>query len=416
MNEKVSFVMPSRNTLEFLKNAYNSIRKNIDNKHELILMDDNSDDGTWKWLQKINKKDENVTIFKNNKGERVGHTILYDKGVELATNNKIIICHTDMYYGPNFVQNLLKNHEQGKVVSGTRIEPPLHPPGPEKIIKDFGSSLEGFKESDLLSYIEKQQTNNKNKTTPGFFAPWLISKKDFNKIGGHDPLFRPQSREDSDICYRFKLAGYDLVQSRDSFVYHFTCRGSRYKDEVGSDSDEWQKSNYKSERNFIRKWGMLPQHDKNLVPIINNKYKIRLVLQCQDGMDSSTFQEILRVSEPRVSQLVINDQNRLYSEDVIKYKNEEQKITDYNMDKRILYNPEEVKGMDIEIFSTPQILSQNNGKFIQLIHKLLDNIDEEGQYEYDGNKILIRNLKRDYYKQNVISNKDNTKYLNENEN
>ena len=35
----------------------------------------------------------------------------------------------------------------------TRIEPPLHPDGPEKILMDFGVEPEEFKEDDLLEWF-----------------------------------------------------------------------------------------------------------------------------------------------------------------------------------------------------------------------------------------------------------------------
>ena len=38
-------------------------------------------------------------------------------------------------------------------MSGTRIEPPLHPEGPEKIIRDFGIEPEEFKEQELLELV-----------------------------------------------------------------------------------------------------------------------------------------------------------------------------------------------------------------------------------------------------------------------
>lgn len=413
--EKISFVMPSRNTLEFLKMAYNSIRDNNDNKHEIILLDDNSNDGTWKWLQEINKEDDNVIIYKNDTGNRVGHTILYDKGVELATNDLVLICHSDMYYGKGFVDNLLKHYDKKKVISATRIEPPLHPPGPEKIIADFGKFINEFKPKKLNKFIQKKQNQFKDEITKGIFAPWLISKEDFNDIGGHDPLFRPQSREDSDIFNRFILNGYELLQSRDSFIYHFTCRGSRFKDKVGKNSNEWKKTNYKGERNFIRKWGSMVNHDDNMLPIINNKYQIRLVIDCRDGIDKESFEELLTISEPRVKELVIFDPNRIYFDKVNKYKQEEQKITDIDLDNKIVYYDDEITentdSMDVEIFTQPRILSKDNGAFIQLIHKLLDNIEEEGQYDYDGNKIVVKNLKRDYYKDNIFCDKNLNDYL-----
>lgn len=413
--QKVSFIIPSRDNLKYLKLAYQSIRKNMNTDHEICIADDNSKDDTWKWLQNQKKQDKNLKLYRNNSGTRYGLTILYDLLInEIATNDIIIACHTDMYYGPNFVKNLIKHHKEGRVVCATRIEPPLHPAGREKIVKNFGIDIEDFKEDKLISFIQKNQSKNKGETYNGFFAPWLISKKDFKDIGGHDPLFRPQSREDSDLANRLYLNDNDLIQSRDSFVYHFTCRGSRFKDGIGKNSVEWQRSNYKAERNFIRKWGSMVKNTSTLLPVINSKYDIQLIFDCRDNMDRVSFGELLRLSEPYFNSVIINDPHRLYETTVKTYIKNENQITDYAIDDRIIYNPQEdIEHHDIEIFTQPSIVSQDNGQFIQLVHTVFDNIRETGQYDFNGNKIRVNQLRNDYYLDNIYSDVSYRKYINE---
>ena len=129
----ISFIQPSRNNLKYLKWSYNSIRKNLGYRHEICWADDASDDGTWMWMNKIAKKDKNVKIHRNYGPKRLGHTILYDTLVDMATNDIVMIYHADMYACPGMDEAVLRYLERGKVVSATRIEPPLHPDGPEKV-------------------------------------------------------------------------------------------------------------------------------------------------------------------------------------------------------------------------------------------------------------------------------------------
>ena len=177
-------------------------------------------------------------------------------------------------------------------VSGTRIEPPLHPQGPEKVIMDFGIEPEEFKEQELLNWFENEY-KSEQETTEGIF---LLSTKRTQKIGGHDPLFAPQSKEDSDIFNRFILAGYKVVQTRKGCVYHMTCRGSRFADGAkrnpdgqvsvkNRETDEWLAQNIRSTRNFIRKWGTMVEHNEYLKPIITPIYNIGFELtecRCDD--------------------------------------------------------------------------------------------------------------------------------------
>ena len=283
----ISFIQPSRNNLKYLKWSYNSIRKNLGYIHEICMADDFSNDGTWEWMQEIAKKDHNVKIHRNEGPKRLGHTILYDTLInDYATNKIVMIYHADMYALPGLDEEIDRLIKPGVVVSGTRIEPPLHPDGPEKILADYGIEPEEFDEFKLLREYE---TFKKDTTTEGIFAPWAIYKEDFQKIGGHDPLYAPQSKEDSDIFNRFLLAGYKFVQTWSGFVYHMTCRGSRFADgakrnpagEVfmkNRETDEWLKQNHRSTRNFIRKWGHFVKHDALLKPIVPPKYDIGFVI------------------------------------------------------------------------------------------------------------------------------------------
>ena len=201
----ISFIQPSRNNLKYLKWSYNSIRKNLGYIHEICMADDFSNDGTWEWMQEIQNKDPNVKIHRNEGPTRLGHTILYDTLInDYATNDIVMIYHADMYALPGLDKEIDKHIKPGVVVSGTRIEPPLHPDGPEKLLHDYGIEPEEFKEQKLLREYE---TFKRDTTTEGIFAPWAIYKSDFQKIGGHDPLYAPQSKEDSDIFNRLQLNG-----------------------------------------------------------------------------------------------------------------------------------------------------------------------------------------------------------------
>ena len=92
----ISIVIPSYNNLRHLKNAYSSVRKHYTDKVELILIDDGSDDGTFEWLKTLD--DKNLIFWRED--IRVGHTILYDKGIDKAKNDIVGILHADMYIAP----------------------------------------------------------------------------------------------------------------------------------------------------------------------------------------------------------------------------------------------------------------------------------------------------------------------------
>ena len=383
----ISFISPSRNNLSYLKWMYNSIRKNLGYRHEILLADDFSSDGTWEWLQEIKKTDVNIKIFRNDGPDRKGIVYWYDYLCENSSNDIVMFLHADMYVTPKLDEEILKHIKPGVVVTATRIEPSLHPPGPEKILADYGIEPVDFDEHKFLKDLNKFK---QNKTTEGVFAPWAIYKDDYWAVGGHDKLFAPQSKEDSDIFNRFLLNGYKFVQTWEGFVYHMTCRGSRFADgakrnpngEVfmkNRETDEWLAQNIRSTRNFIRKWGHFVKHDTLLKPIVPPKYDIGFVVK-------NCNEKLLESLEPWCSTIYVDT----YAED---YINIEQPNTMFDLSKRI-YSIDSEKQNDIEIRFDGLKLNENSFNIIQQLSEILANDElEKGSFELDIFQISINKIK-----------------------
>jgi len=400
----ISFIQPSRNNLKYLKWSYNSIRKNLGYRHEICWADDFSNDGTWDWMNEIMRKDDNVQIMRNDGPDRLGHTILYDKLVDMATNDIVMIYHADMYACPDMDVEVLKHLQRGKVVSATRIEPPLHPDGPEKILQDFGIEPEEFDELGLMSFLNEDKQTGDNKLTEGIFAPWAIYKEDFLSIGGHDPLYAPQSKEDSDIFNRFQLAGYETIQTWQGFVYHMTCRGSRFKDGAmrnpagqvfmkGRESSEWLAQNLRSTRNFIRKWGHMVKHDEYLKPIVPPKYDVGfLVENCTIDM--------LKELEPWCSDIYGDWGGHTGGLGVSKYIENEQKDTQFDLKKKIHLQHTEPNNNVVVSFDCKK-LNADNFQIIVNLSEMLEDSGEVGKMEYDIFTFDIKSLET-YEKELII--------------
>ena len=385
----ISFIQPSRNNLRYLKWSYESIRKNGGPEPTICVADDFSNDGTWEWCQEMMEKDPNFKAIRNEGPTRLGHTILYDRLInEVATTPIVGVYHADMYLCPGALESVLEHIKPLSVVSLTRIEPPLHPDGPEKILLDFGIEPEEFAEleDELLHQIPSLK---QGKTTEGIFAPWFLFKEDFQSIGGHDPLFAPQSKEDTDIFNRFHLNGYTFIQTWDGFVYHMTCRGSRFADgakrnpngEVfmkNRETDEWLTQNQRSTRNFLRKWGHYCKHDSLMKPIVPSKYDIQF-----NVMNGNV--QVLNILEPWCSRMVID-----IDEDIIrKYISLEQPNTQFDLSERINTSDES----DIEISFDANRLTQYSYKLITELSTILDSSEiEVGEFELDIFNVKVNRI------------------------
>jgi glycosyltransferase involved in cell wall biosynthesis len=362
--EKITFVLPSRNNLEFLKLAYASIRNLSYPHHCILILDDASTDGTSEWITLLN--DKNIIHYYNPGPERIGIVGMFDKGIEMSNTDIIFAFHADMVACKDLDINIIKHLKPGTIVSATRVEPPLHPPGPEKITVDFGIEADQFSFDKWYNESEKLK---QNKTTEGIFAPWCMYKSDYLAIGGHDELFAPQSKEDSDLFNRFVLNGYKVIQSWDALVYHFTSRGSRFNKHAGGaagkNSDEWLYTTTRNGKEFIRKWGHFVKHDSLMKPIIPPKYDIGFVVE-NCGLP------YLEALEPWCSTIYIKDDINLIVHDYIK---KEQPNTKFDLTKRIKPYDNKKQNNILISFDASKLTNQN----FQLLTQLPEIIKDSGE-------------------------------------
>ena len=79
-----------------------------------------------------------------------------------------------------------------------------------------------------------------------------------------------------------QLEGYEFKMTSKSVVWHFSARGSHFRDEAKDDftkkSERQQKAEQVNIQKWIGKWGRLPDHDSEtfVVPITGTDVPTRL--------------------------------------------------------------------------------------------------------------------------------------------
>lgn len=382
--KKITFVIPSRNNLEFLQLAYKSIR-NLQTKHEVLVLNDASTDGTQEWIESLN--DPDLITYHNKGPERIGIVGMFDKGIEMARTDIIFAFHADMVAAPNLDEYILKHLKKGTIVSATRVEPPLHPDGPEKMLVDFGVEVEDFDIDKFYNWVLNEYIPKHDQTTTeGIFAPWCMYKEDFLAVGGHDELFAPQSKEDSDLFNRFVLNGYEIIQTWEGLVYHFTSRGSRFNKHAGGaagqDSKEWQYTTSKNGRNFIRKWGHFVKHDTLMKPIIPPKYNI--AFRVYNNNDNN----LLPALEPWCDIMYSNI-------DYTPYIVKEQPNTLFDLKDKL--KPLQAELYDdfegVLVIIDGNIFNQQDYQIIQQLSEIIADSGEIGEFGLGNLKITINSMK-----------------------
>ncbi len=385
----ISIIMPSYNTLNYTLMAYRSIREYYPN-NEIIILDDGSTDGSADYLDAQINLDNNLRGWKNTTGNILGHTITYDLGIKMAKNPLVTIFHSDMICGKNYLENMLKHYKEKTVVCATRIEPEgIYPPGKEKILKPFGIEFHEFKKNEFDAFVEQEQKDRKDITTNGIFAPWMISKDDFLAIGGHDAKsFAPYPEEDADLFLRFHLAGYKLIQSRDSLCWHWISRGHRSwaKNGVGKDDNMFQFYQTRARRNYIRKWRSWMKFDENHHPIAHKVFNVGFVV---GGVENPDFIHFL---EPWCSNIFVDNW-----EMAEKYMSTEQPTTKIDLKPRIRKH-EEIDSVNNDIllyFNYKDFISNpkwNPQVITNLTEMISEGVEDDSEFEYGIFKLKTKKI------------------------
>ena len=249
----ISIVIPTYNNLDYLKLCIKSLKKNSHYNHEIIFHINEGSDGSLEYIKKSGYK---YTYSHNN----IGLCSAINKAAKLSNYQYILYSHDDMYFCPNWDKVLLNevkslNHDNF-YLSGTMIEPYSG-----HIIYNFGTDLSNFKEDELLlkykdiNFYDHQGTH---------FAPHLVSKKMWNKVGGFSEEFNPGIASDPDFNMKLWKEGVRIFKGLNDFkVYHFGSLTTRKKKNFIQN---------RGDKTFLKKWGISTKFFKKYYLKSKTKY------------------------------------------------------------------------------------------------------------------------------------------------
>ena len=280
--------------MNYLKLAIKSVRQNAYYKDmPIIVYAENCTDGTDEWLSK-NEYGVEYYIEKNKIEKGIGGGM--DFCVDKSNTEFVNIIHSDMWISPNQDIELLKLYENlhpnnRLIASSFRVQPkifsndPDYRPGTIFVSTDeFGEFHHNFNYEWFDKWSKEFCATNKVSIRKGGGAGFFCRKKDYEWIGGNDPLFAPASYDDMDLFIRMQLEGYQFKMVSKSCVYHFGARGSHFRDEAQDNFQMKSSRQIISEKSnidkFIKKWGQLPENDEYgfVKPIVNTNNPTRLPL------------------------------------------------------------------------------------------------------------------------------------------
>ena len=230
-----SILIPSFNNLKYLKLCLHSIKINSKFNHQIIIHVNEGNDGTLDYLKQTNI---DFSYSKHNSGICEG----INRASKLAKYDYFLYAHDDFYFCPHWDQILFE--EIGKIghnnfyLSGTMMNN-------GHISFDCGDQIENFNEKKFLSEYKNFNHYDFNGST---WAPALIHKDIWNKVGGFSEEYFPGTGSDPDFNMKLWKKGVRIFKGLNDFkVYHFGSLTTRKNTNLVKN---------RGNKIFLKKWGI----------------------------------------------------------------------------------------------------------------------------------------------------------------
>ena len=252
-----SIIIPTLNNLEYLRICIGSINKNSKYKHEIIPHVNIGNDGTVDYLKKNNIKYTHTTY---NSGICKGMNL----ASKLINNDYILYAHDDFYFCPNWDEILKKEIDlighNNFYLSGTMVNN-------GQINFNCGNTAKDFNEKKFLDNYKDHNFYDFQGST---WAPHLIHKDIWNKVGGFSEEFYPGTGSDPDLNMKLWNLGIRIFKGINDFkVYHF---GSTVTRKYKNDKNIITESGNKGSKIFLLKWGVSIKFFKRYFMRSDTKY------------------------------------------------------------------------------------------------------------------------------------------------
>lgn len=234
-----SILIPTYNNINYLKLCVESLKKNSNLKHQIIIHINEGSDGTLNYV-KENKID--YTFSENN----IGMPKALNLASKLSKKEYILISHDDFYYCPGwdieFLDEIKKLPNNKFYLSGTMV-------GAGQVPYDAGETYLNFDEKKLLDNLHNIKTFNFQGTTK---CPGLVHNDVWKLVGGWSEEFSPTGGDDTDFAMKLWKKDVRIFKGLGkSLVYHFGSITTRKKDKklftyLGS----------RGNKIFLKKWGI----------------------------------------------------------------------------------------------------------------------------------------------------------------
>ena len=206
---KVSIILPARNEENFIGNCLDSLIKQDYQNYEIIVIDDSSDDSTWKIISEYAKMNSNIVPVsaKPKPDGWVGKNWACMEGYHKAAGELLLFTDADTNHSKNVISLAVAHLNSFDLDALSAI--------PKMLTLDFWTSVTLPMISTFLhTRFSALNVNNPSKKTGYFFGSFFIMKKEtYEKVGMHEGV-KNEIIEDGALGKKVKESGHKMKMVR----------------------------------------------------------------------------------------------------------------------------------------------------------------------------------------------------------
>jgi len=240
MNSLCDVIVLTWNQLEIIKNFINSFISTTSLPSRLIIIDNNSNDGTKEYLISLKNTPSchfQIILNKENKGFVGG----MNQGIKISQAKYVCLANNDVIFTKGWLEEIISIFEQNQKIG---------------LINPNSNTLGAV--PPKRSYLEEfaQDLRRKYKGVfvemPFCVGFCMITKREvIEKVGGLSKEYLPMFFEDTDYSMKVKKEGYWVGVAKGSYVWH----------EEHASFKQWPKEKervfLRSRETFFKKWGKI---------------------------------------------------------------------------------------------------------------------------------------------------------------
>lgn len=300
----VSIIIPVKNNISYTKDCIDAVFRNSTGiYYEIIVINNESTDGTTEYLESLRKGDTpeyctKISVITNEVGQSFAKS--NNQGAEIAVGEYYLLLNNDTKVLKNYLKEMMTTmikSDKNAVVGAKLVYPDftIQHAG----VVTFEKLLNPFHFMQHAHFSHKA-VNQEREFSAVTAACTLIKAKVFDEVGGFDERFI-NNLEDVDLCYRIREKGYKVKYTPKAVIIHYESKTPGRSDHINDSTvllrERWGNNYIGDAERLYQEFGLKITYDTT-----NSTFKVdfdmiptsQLVKEASEYFENENYRAVIR--------------------------------------------------------------------------------------------------------------------------